>query len=128
MTNSNGSIAIVPVSQFKWTAQIQYKESLFTRDEAIRYASEHDCNLIVQYEKRSGPLFDALHDPNLDFTFAESSEAVETVPVLETRSINRGKRMIRGVFGFARLFSAAPGSAHEQNAMPAVHSQALAVK
>jgi hypothetical protein len=108
MANAYSRIAVIPSTRFKWTAQIQYKESLFTRDEAIRYASEHGCNLIVQYEKRSGPLFDALQDPNLVSTFEDCTEPVETVPVVaEPESHGWSKLMVRGVFGLARRLGAA---------------------
>jgi hypothetical protein len=123
MANANSSIAVIPSSNFKWTAQIQYKESLFTRDEAIRYASQYGCNLIVKYEKRTGPLFDVLQDPNLACASEDSGETVETVSVLaEPESTGWSRLMLRGVFGLAKRLGA--GTPHRERAIPS----ALAVK
>ena len=103
MVNATCSIAVVPCTHFKWTAQIQYKESLSTREEAIRYASRTGCNLIVIYEKRTGPKFDVLQDPNLDSEAESNDESSETVTVAaEPDSSGWGKLMFRSVFGFAK--------------------------
>lgn len=110
MTNSSGSIAVISSSQFKWTAQVQYKESVFTRDEAIRYASEHDCNLIVKYEKRSGPLFDVLQDPDIVCTYESSQQTVETVHVELPNSGGWSKQLFRGVFGLAKRLGSKPSN------------------
>lgn len=116
MQKADTLIAIIPSTQFKWTAQIQYFESLPTRDEAILYASQHSCNLIVEYERRSGPKFDALQDPNLVCTSDVSGELVERVPVLiEPASSARSKRMLRGVFGLANRLAAVAGTSHREN-------------
>ncbi len=129
MAKANNTITVVPVSRFKWTAQIQYKESFFTQDEAIRYASENDCNLVVQYKRRSGPLFDALHDPNLVSTSKDASEMVEVVPALaESESTGRSKRMLQGAFGLAKRLGTAATTWHREKSIPSVPSQALAVK
>jgi hypothetical protein len=109
MVNANNTIALVPSTEFKWTAQIQYIESLESRDEAIRYAGLHGCNLIVKYERRSGPLFDVLKDPNLACMSEDGSNSFETVTVaIEPEPASRGKRMARGVFG---LFARRPATA-----------------
>lgn len=122
MTKTYTSITVIPSSNFKWTAQIQYKESLFTRDEAILYASRNSCNLVVKYERRSGPLFDALQDPNMVYASADNCETVETVPVVaEPESVGWSRSMFRGVFGLARRLGAAASSSHQGNAMHAVH-------
>jgi hypothetical protein len=114
MANANKTIAIVPSNEFKWTAQIQYQESLPTREEAIRYAGLHGFNLIVKYERRSGPLFDVMNDPNLACVSESGSASLETVSVeIEPESPSRGKKMARGIFGlFARRPDAATVTAH----------------
>ncbi len=123
MANANNTITVIPSSSFKWTAQIQYKESLYTRDEAIQYASEHDCNLVVKYERRSGPLFDALQDPNLGSTPRVASEIVEVVTATAgPESASRSKSMLRGVFGFARRLGTAAITSHREKAIPSVAS------
>jgi hypothetical protein len=104
MVNANNTIALVPSTEFKWTAQIQYKESLASREEAISYAGLHGCNLIVKYDRRTGPLFDVMNDPNLASVSGVYAETTETVSVvIEPEPTGRGKKMVRGVFGlFAR--------------------------
>jgi len=103
MENQSNSIAIVSSTQFKWTAQIQYMESLANEEEAVRYASEHHCNLIVKYSKRSGPPFDVMNDPNMNCATEASNEVVETVPIVsEPESISWSKIVLRKVFGLCK--------------------------
>jgi hypothetical protein len=129
MVDANSTIALVPSAEFKWTAEIQYKESLASRDEAIRYASLHGCNLIVKYDRRSGPLFDVMHDPALRCTSEANCRSAETVSVvIEPKSAGWSKLMARGVFGLARRLGAAASTSHRGNAMTPAHSQAMAVK
>jgi len=129
MANAKGLIAIIPWSSFKWTAQIQYKQSLYTQDEAIRYASRHGYNSVVKYEKRSGPLFDVLQDPDTVFTSEEGYETVEVrAELAEPESTGFSKSMFRGVFGLARRLVAGGSTSQRKKAMPPAPSQALAVK
>jgi len=128
MVKSNGLIAVLPYSRFKWTAEIQYKESLFTQEEAIRFASQHGCNVIVKYEKRSGPLFDVLQDPNLVCTSEDGYETVEAIPVAELESTGPSKRALRGVAGLIKWFGAAASPSHPEKAIPKAHTQPLVVK
>jgi hypothetical protein len=129
MTNANSSIALIPSSQFKWTAQVQFMETLSTRDDAIRYASQRGCNLIVKYERRPGPQFDVLQDPNLVCTSEDTCETVETVPTfVEPEFTGWSKLMLRSVFGIARRRGAAGSTSQREKAIPAVRSQALAAK
>lgn len=123
MTTANTSITIIQSSNFKWTAQVQYFESLSTRDEAIRYASEHNCNLVVEYNRRSGPKFDALLDPNMVCTSEGSCKAAEMVPVVaEPEPVGWSKLMLRGVFGFVKRLGAAKTTSHGEKAMASAHS------
>ena len=108
MGSANKTLAILTSSEFKWTTQIQYKESLENRDEAIRYASQHGCNLIVKYEKRSGPQFDVMLDPDSSWTAKTDSEVVEATSDL--KSNGRRKRGILGMFGLGRRVDAAAAS------------------
>ncbi|TAM82627.1 MAG: hypothetical protein EPN47_08195 [Acidobacteria bacterium] len=114
MTNATSTIALIPSTEFKWTAQIQYKESLPSRDAAIRYAGLHGCNLIVKYDRRSGPLFDVMHDPNLAYESGTAVNPVETVRVeIEPERLGWRKSMARGVFGlFARRLASAASVSH----------------
>ena len=129
MENANGLIAVIPCSRFKWTAEIQYMRSLETRDEAIRYASRSGCNLVVKYEKRSGPLFDVLRDPNVVFTSEDNCETVEVVPALaEPESVGWSKFMARGTFRLAKRIVTGGSTSHRGKAMPSVQRQALAAK
>jgi hypothetical protein len=110
MANTNNTITLVPVAEFKWTAEIQYKESLPSRDAAIRYAGMHGWNLIVMYDRRTGPLFDVMHDPNLVASESEEhAETTETVSVVfDPEPAGLGTRMARGVFGlFSRRLATA---------------------
>lgn len=114
MTKANNTIAIVPVSEFKWTAEIQYKESLASREDAIRYAGLHGWNLIVKYDRRTGPQFDVMNDPNRASMSEAYAETTETVSVeFELERAGLGKRMARGVLGlFSRRLDPAASVAH----------------
>ena len=113
MVNATNTIALVPSTEFKWTAQIQYKESLASREEAIRYAGLHGCNLIVKYDRRSGPLFDVMHDPNVASVSEAYAETTETVSVvIEPERKGWSNMMARGVFGFARRHATATSASH----------------
>lgn len=124
MANANGLIAVVPCSRFKWTAQIEYKESLYTRDEAIRFASQHGYNLIVKYERRPGPLFDVLRDPNLVCASEDSSETVEVVAALEKSEIaSPSKRRLGGLASMIKWLVGSPANAsHGEKATAEVNS------
>lgn len=98
MGSASSTLALLTSSEFKWTAQIQYMGTVSNRDEAIRYASEHGCNLIVKYEKRSGPQFDVMLDPESSWTSEAGSSKFETV----TAEKSRKKRGILGILGFGR--------------------------
>jgi hypothetical protein len=108
MGNANSTLALLTSSEFKWTAQIQYMETLSNRDEAIRYASEHGCNLIVKYEKRSGPQFDVMNDPEPTWTSEAGSSQFETGSATGKA---RKKRGILAMFGLARRKDSAAAGA-----------------
>ena len=114
MMNTNNTITLLRVTEFKWTAEIQYKESLQNRDAAIRYAGMHGWNLIVMYDRRTGPLFDVMHDPNLASKSEEYAERSETISVVfDPERAGLGKRMARGVFGLiSRRLAPAASTAH----------------
>ncbi len=85
MVNPNGKIAVISSSDFDWTAEIQYKETLETLDDAVRYASRHGFNMIVKYNMAAGVHFDVMHDPNLrpaSDIGADTVDTVEMVPVI----------------------------------------------
>ena len=129
MSEGNSTIAIIPSSQFKWTFQVQYKESLPTRDDAIQYASRNGCNLVVQYSKRTGPQFDVLHDPELICTSGVKVETVEQVEVVpEPESVGWSKLLFRGVSRLARRMATGVKTPRHEKAMPAVPSHALVAK
>jgi hypothetical protein len=119
MSKGYNTIAVLPSNNFKWTAQVQYIETLPTRDDAVLYASEHDCNLIVVYERRPGPKFDVLQDPEKICTSLPQCEMVDIVPVdsdSESATWSRRGRGNRSSFG--RLFRAIMGSPRQKNAAP----------
>lgn len=129
MANSNGLIAVIPWSRFKWTAEAQYKQSLYTQDEAIQYASQHGCNAIVKYEKRSGPLFDVFVAPDVHCTPEEGYETVEVVSGLEeNKSARRSRSVFGGLGGLFRRSPAAAGTSQQGKALSQVRSQAAVVK
>lgn len=116
MANSTKLIAVIPWSRFKWTAEAQYKQSLYTRDEAVRYASAHDCNVVVQFEKRTGPLFDVFQDPDLESQSEDDYEIVEVVPALEGRGpVRRTRSVFRGLAGLFKRSSV--GTAKQEQAL-----------
>lgn len=100
MGSANNTLALLTSSEFKWTAQIQYMVSLGNRDEAIRYASQHGCNLIVKYEKRSGPQFDVMLDPDSSWTARTDCEVIDATPALKSGGWK--KRSLLGMFGLSR--------------------------
>ncbi|HET7102131.1 MAG TPA: hypothetical protein VFJ52_13340 [Terriglobia bacterium] len=109
MGKSNTTLALVSSSEFKWTAEIQYMESLANRDDAIKYASRHGCNLIVKYEKRNGPQFDVMLDPESRWTSEAGTGQSGTVTAVEkAKSGGRRKRGFLGMFGFTRRIDGAP--------------------
>ena len=126
MVNPNGKIAVISSSDFDWTAEIQYKESLETRDEAVRYASRHGFNMIVKYNMAAGVHFDVMHDPNLRSASDLGGDAVDVVEmvavIIEPERHGWVRVMSRSVFNLGRRTSAAAGP------MPAPHSQAVAAK
>lgn len=107
MGNPNRSITILQSSQFKWPFQVQYIESLSTRDEAIQYAGRHGCNLIVQYSRRTGPQFDVLQDPEQVCTSRAGSETVEIAQdeLAEAQSRGRSRSALSGLASLIKRFS-----------------------
>ncbi|MCL5670429.1 MAG: hypothetical protein M1423_03910 [Acidobacteria bacterium] len=129
MADVNNAIFIVPSSQFKWTFEVQYMESLPTREEAIRYASQKKCNLIVEYSKRSGPLFDVMLDPERVCESENSVDPIETVqPIKEYEQASWGKLMFRRAFRLGRRLATGVRDSNHKNAAPTVPSQALEAK
>ena len=108
MGNSTSTIKLLQSNHFKWPFQVQYIESLETRDEAIQYAGRHGCNLIVQYSRRTGPQFDVLQDPEQVCTSIADSEIIEiaTDEPMETQSTGRSRSALSGVAGLIKRFSA----------------------
>lgn len=122
MVNTNNTIAVVPSTHFKWTAQVQYMETLPTRDDAIRYASQRGCNLIVTYAKRTGPKFDVLQDPNLRQASEAETEKMQFVRVVyEPESVGWTKLMFRGMFRFAKRMGTVATASHRESAVNPVH-------
>lgn len=130
MENDNNGIAIVSCNYFKWKAQAQYKETLPTREEAIRYASVHGCNLIVIYDKRTGPKFDVLEDPNLDCTFREHCEFVESeqIEAEVVEHISWRHLFRKRVVDIAEKLGAVEVIPQPKKPMSAARRQALAAK
>lgn len=104
MGSANSTLALVSSSEFKWTAQIQYMGTVSSRADAIRYASEHGCNLIVKYEKRTGPQFDVMLDPEPSWTSDAGSSQFSTASAAGT---DKKKRGILGILGLGRRNSSA---------------------
>ena len=114
MGNANSTLALLSSSEFKWTAEIQYMESLENRDEAIRYASQHGCNLIVKYEKRTGPQFDVMLDPESRWTSQAGSGQLKSVTDRrKAKSAGRKRRGILGMFGLSRRIDATAAGASQ---------------
>ena len=129
MPKVNSTIAVLPSPNFKWTAQVQYIETLPTRDEAVLYASAHDCNLIVVYERRTGPKFDVLQDPEHICTSLPQCEVVDSVPVdTDSESAGWGKLGHGNRSSFGKLFRAIMGSPRQKNAGSEAQGHAIAAK
>jgi len=110
MGNANNTLALLTSSEFKWTAEIQYMGTLGNRDEAIRFASQHGCNLIVKYEKRAGPQFDVMLDPDSRWTSQAGSGQFKSASTAEAKAGGHRKRGFLGMFGLARRVEAAAAS------------------
>ncbi|HKT11432.1 MAG TPA: hypothetical protein VJW77_06350 [Terriglobia bacterium] len=115
MVNSNGTIKILQSQHFKWPFQVQYIESLETRDEAIQYAGRHGCNLIVQYSRRPGPQFDVLQDPEQVCTSIAQCEEIEidSAELMKAQSARQSRSSLSGFASLIRRFS---GMASRQTA------------
>lgn len=109
MGNSNSTIKILQSNHFKWPFQVQYIESLETRDEAIQYAGRHGCNLIVQYSRRTGPMFDVLQDPEQVCTSIAEAEVIEISAdeLMQAQSTGRSRSALASVADLIKRFSAA---------------------
>lgn len=107
MGNSTSTVKILQSQYFNWPFQVQYIESLPTRDEAIQYAGLHGCNLIVQYSRRTGPQFDVLQDPEQVCTSNAQCEVIEIVrdELKESKSTGRSRSALSGITGLIRRFS-----------------------
>ena len=107
MGNPNRTITILQSSQFKWPFQVQYIESLETRDQAIQYAGRHGCNLIVQYSRRTGPQWDVLQDPEQVCTSRSDSEVIEIASdeSMEAQYTGRSRSALSGLADLIRRFS-----------------------
>ena len=107
MGNSNGTIKLLQSHQFKWPFQVQYIESLETRDEAIQYAGRHGCNLIVQYSRRPGPQFDVLQDPEQVCTSIAECEVIEIQAddMMQAQSSKRSRSALTGLTSLIMRFS-----------------------
>lgn len=118
MVDANNTIALVSSTHFKWTAQVQYMETLPTRIEAIRYANQRGANLIVMYEKRTGPKFDVLQDPNLPHASEAEMEKMHFVRVVyEPESVGWTKLMFRGMFRLAKRVGTAATASRRESAV-----------
>jgi|GEM_PF-2728504 hypothetical protein len=117
MPNPNGTISVIPSSNFNWTARIEFKESFTDRDEAIRYASRHGYNLIVRYSK-GGTRFDVMWDLDGTVTSDTAAELVETVPVVEVPDERSWSQTIaeKLVGVLARFGAVADGASNRRNA------------
>lgn len=117
MASSNNLIAVIPWKRFKWTAEAQWRQSLYTEEEAIRYASQHGCNVVVKFEKRPGPLFDVFQDPDVDCTSDQGYQIVEAVAASDERKSARRRGSIFGsLAGLFKRPGVATGASQEQKA------------
>lgn len=131
METTNASIAVISSTYFKWRAQAEYKETVPTLDDAILYASRLGYNLIVKYERRSGPQFDVLLDPNLDCVSREKCEFVQALPTVAEMHTERSSwrhMMRRHIVGLAELVGAVEVRKPSKTPIGAARRQALAAK
>jgi len=106
--DGNNSITLISCTHFNWTARIQYRKSLSNRNDAIKYATRHGCNLIVQYYRRSGPLFDVMVDPELSCASSVNKAHTETIATEpEPESTGWGMLVLQSMLGLAKRFGPA---------------------
>lgn len=107
MGNSTSTVKILQSQHFKWPFQVQYIESLETRDEAIQYAGRHACNLIVQYSRRTGPQFDVLQDPEQVCTSIAECEVIEidSTELMQAQPTGRSRSALSGIASLIKRFS-----------------------
>lgn len=122
MGNSTSTIKLLQSNHFKWPFQVQYIESLETRDEAIQYAGRHGCNLIVQYSRRTGPQFDVLQDPEQVCTSIADCEVIEVVAeeMAQGQPAGRSRSALSGVANLIKRFSGI-ASRQTSNAQKSLH-------
>lgn len=79
---AESAIAVIPGEYFRWRARVQFAESFQTRADAVSYAFQNGCNLIVERNGDDGPLFDVLQDPDRACTSGLNLELIETTDFL----------------------------------------------
>lgn len=108
MANSNGTIVVIPSKQFRWPVHVEYKETFFTRDDALSYASERGYNLIVRYDKASGTEFDVLRDPDCECTSGPETEFIKIETMSDEHdSAGWNTSRLRDAFKLGRRLAAA---------------------
>lgn len=122
---AESAIAVIPGEYFRWRARVQFVESFQTRADAVSYAFQYGCNLIVERSNDEGPLFDVLQDPDRSCTSDLNLELVETKDFLvEPEAMGWTSLMLSSVYELSRRSAIALARFYKRQVVPAVRSAA----
>jgi hypothetical protein len=123
------TIAVIPSEHFHWRARVQFQDSFRTRVEALNYAFEHGCNLIVECEEGKGLQYDVMLDPDGACTADLSLELVETKDFLaepEAINISWTRLMISTTVHLARRLATGVAPLYRSRIAPSCRQAAAA--
>lgn len=119
MVDADNPIAVIPKEYFRWRARVQFKESFPTRVEAVNYAFQHGCNLIVECDESGVQQFDVMSDPDGACTSGLSLESVKTEDFLvEPEPADWTRLMLLAIASLARRLGAALASLYLHQIAP----------
>ena len=122
---ADSAIALIPGEYFRWRARVQFVESFQTRADAVSYAFQYGCNLIVERNDDDGPLFDVLQDPDRACTSGLNLELVETKDFLvEPEAVGWASLMLSSIHDLSRRIAAALTQIYNRQVAPSLRSAA----
>jgi len=118
---AESAIAVIPGEYFRWRARVQFVESFQTRADAVSYAFQYGCNLIVERSNDEGPVFDVLQDPDRSCTSGLNLELVETKDFLvEPEATSWTSLMLSSIYELSRRSATAFTRTYNRQVAPSV--------
>lgn len=120
---ADSAIAVIPGEHFRWRARVRFVESFQTRADAVSYAFQYGCNLIVERNDDEGPLFDVLNDPDRACTSGLNLELIESTDFLiEPEAMGWTSLMLSSIYELSRRSAVALTRIYNRQVAPAVRS------